>query len=413
MKTFLALLKEKSRQFILPIYFFRRFGLGQNQMKILKTFLLAGLFEETSDQVSLEAAVSWLISAHGACKGRGISAKFSVRRGWDVAYPETSGYILVTLHIYGELYNKSDILDRAVQIGNWEIDIQTDAGGVLSTPLSEKTRIFNTGQVILGWCHLYEKTGKEKYLAAAVKAAEYIGTKQEKDGSWVQDTFCGPRTYHARVDWALLKVAHLSGQKALVESAVDNLNWVVSNQNKNGWFNNCGFGKDLPNMHVISYTLRGLFECDRLNKIFKLEEISELNLTSRLLKATDELCVIAEHQPLFGISGMLPTSYDKNWRSFDRHACLTGNAQFACLLYRVHQVIPAKGYKRVADTIMEALKRTQIKFCEFPEINGAIAGSYPFHSGYLNRTFPNWATKFFIDGLIMKNQPQTDFNIPA
>jgi len=283
----------------------------------------------------------------------------------------------------------------------------------LSTPQSEKTRIFNTGQVILGWCHLYEKTGKTKYLAAAVKAAEYLRAKQEKDGSWIQDTFCGPRTYHARVDWSLLRVAQLSGHKEFIETAVNNLKWVALNQNDNGWFNNCGFGEDLPNMHVISYTLRGLFECDRLNCTFEQEEISALNLTSRLLKTTDALCDIADRQPLFGIPGMLPTSYDKNWLSKDRHACLTGNAQFACLLYRLNQVIPSERYTRVADAMMEAIKRTQIKFCDFPEINGAIAGSYPFYSGYLNRAFPNWATKFFIDGLIMRNQRIEGLNIPA
>ncbi len=130
-------------------------------------------------------------------------------------------------------------------------------------------------------------------------------------------------------------------------------------------------------------------------------------------KATNELCDAAERQLLFGIPGMLPTSYDKNWQSNDRHACLTGNAQFACLLYRLNQVIPNERYTRVADRIMAAIKKTQIKFCDFPEINGAIAGSYPFYSGYLNRAFPNWATKFFIDGLIMKNQSKGDFNIPA
>jgi len=413
MKNFLGLLNEKNRQFMLPIYFMRRFGIGKSQMKILKTFLQAGFFEETSDQVSLEAAIRWLISAHRACKGRGISAKFSMSQGWDVAYPETSGYILVTLQTYGELFNKPDLFERAAEIGNWEIDIQTDTGGILSTPQSEKTRIFNTGQVILGWCHLYEKTGNTKYLAAAVKAAEYLRAKQEKDGSWIQDTFCGPRTYHARVDWSLLRVAQLSGQKEFIETAFNNLNWVILNQNNNGWFNNCGFGNELPNMHVISYTLRGLLECDRLNRMFKLEEISTLNLTSRVRKATNELCDTAERQLLFGIPGMLPTSYDKNWLSKDKHACLTGNAQFACLLYHLNQVVPNEGYTRVADTIMEAIKRTQIKFCEFPEINGAIAGSYPFYSGYLNRAFPNWATKFFIDGLIMKNQSNEDFSIPA
>ena len=37
---------------------------------------------------------------------------------------------------------------------------------------------------------------------------------------------------------------------------------------------------------------------------------------------------------------------------------------------------------------------------EDDDVRGAIAGSYPIWGRYAPLTFPNWATKFFIDALI-------------
>ncbi|MCC6954845.1 MAG: hypothetical protein IT290_12075, partial [Deltaproteobacteria bacterium] len=46
-----------------------------------------------------------------------------------------------------------------------------------------------------------------------------------------------------------------------------------------------------------------------------------------------------------------------------------------------------------------------------PNIVGAVAGSAPFDGGYCQSSYPNWATKFFIDSMLSElangNEAQT------
>ena len=138
-----------------------------------------------------------------------------------------------------------------------------------------------------------------------------------------------------------------------------------------------------------------------------------MNLLPRLTKAADRLCHVANHEPFLQIPGMLFASFDRYWKSPDNNACLTGNAQFACFLYRLYQETNKSEYLETANKIIDILKCTQVTQSKIREISGAIAGSFPIYSGYLNLAYPNWAAKFFADGLVMKNQRLNNFNIPA
>jgi prenyltransferase beta subunit len=388
---------------------FRSFGVGIEQSRLLATYLKADLKNERSDQSCLQAAVRWLSQAQDICENGGVSAAYTLGKGWNHAYPETSGYILATFLAYAELYGDPSYVERAIRIGNWETEIQTPSGGVLSNLVDPDTRVFNTGQVILGWCALYEKTEKTQYLLSATRAADYLCRLQEPDGSWVKDTYCGPRTYHARVDWALLRVARLTGKKAYAAAAEKNLRWVLAQQKENGWFSLCGFHDDPPNMHVTSYTLRGLLECHCTG----LPEILSLHLLPQIRRTADVLCSLAERSFPGLPRGMLPSSFDRQWNSSDSSSCLTGNAQFACFLYRMAQITGDKRYAGTASLVLAAVKTTQLFHSLFCEIDGAIAGSYPIHTGYMRCAYPNWATKFYADALMMKLFYDRGFSINA
>jgi hypothetical protein len=144
------------------IYFIKRFGFHRERRSLLMNYLFRRLHGPAADDISLRSAIRWLIAAQDHCAGKGVSTQFSVKRGWDLAYPETTGYIIPTIYIYGELYDEPGCIRRAIAIGNWEVDIQTPSGGVLSDLKSTATRIFNTAQVLLGWCFLYEKTRENR-----------------------------------------------------------------------------------------------------------------------------------------------------------------------------------------------------------------------------------------------------------
>lgn len=380
------------------MYFLKAFGVGTEQVKVLSRYLTGKLFHEHSDEVHLKATMEWLAKAQDVCGGKGVSTLFFLQTGWGVAYPETSGYILATYLAYADYSSDKSFVERAVQIGNWEIDIQAPNGGVFSSETLRQTRVFNTGQVILGWCALFERTGEEKYLRAAVRAGDYLLNEQEADGAWRKDTYCGARTYHARVDWALLRLAQTSGEQGYAAVAVRNLRWVLEQQLENGWFDQCGFDSDLPIMHVIVYTLRGLLESSLINNA----AVNELEIMPAVIKAADALCCALQEQPVANIRGMVPTAFDKNWHSHDKDSCLTGNAQLAYFLYRLSHCTGNQTYREIADGVVSATKRTQIVASSMSQINGAIAGSYPMSHGYVANGYPNWAAKFFADALLMK-----------
>lgn len=390
--------------------FFVCFGFGMEQLNIVSKYLFNKLFSEHSDSKHLEAAMEWLAYAQDYnISDAGVSNMFSLKNGFGVSYPETSGYILSTFIIYAEYSKDKSYIKRAIDIGDWEIDIQTDNGGVLSSPEAKLTRVFNTGQVILGWCHLFEYTKDGKYLKAAKKSGDYLLNLQEENGSWIDDTYCGARTYHARVAWSLLRLYQLSKKIEYRGAAVRNLKWVLSQQTENGWFNNCGFDHSLPIMHVIVYTLRGLLECALTGD----KEINKLNIMPILINSANAICNALKNQLVNDIKGMVPSAFDENWIGSKRDSNLTGNAQFVCFLYLLSYFVDDnKRYIKTANEIMSATKRTQLLDTSLKQANGAIAGSYPFYSSYVNG-YPNWATKFFADALLMKINYNKKLQIPA
>ena len=396
-------------------YFNKNFRavLGNNlsAFKTARFYLSNKLFNESADEVHLKAAIQWLARAQDQCNGNGVSAMYNLASGWDVAYPETSGYIIATFLEYSKIYNAPSFYERAIQIGDWEIEIQTNSGAILSNPTKSHVRVFNTGQVILGWCLLYEETKNKKYLEAACKAADFLCSTQENDGTWVNNTYCGARTYHARIDWALLRLYKLTEKKEYLEKAKNNIIWILKQQNQNAWFENCGFNNEMPIMHVIVYTLRGLLECNDLN----IPEINSLEIMSKLIKTTDKINEFINDKPIRNVKGLIPTSFQNNWITSDTHSCLTGDAQYAIYLYRLTQITKNNSYASYGDIIVSALKKTQLISSKNNEQNiaGAISGSYPIYVGYCPNSFPNWATKFFADALLMKNNYKNNLQIKA
>lgn len=407
MNMILQKLKSTYRRLQTAKYMFNATSLGN--AKLAAHAMTGRLFQEHADDKHLDAAMRWLCLSQDVCGGKGSANVYYLKTGWGVAYPETSGYIIATYLAYAGASGDTSYIQRAVQIGDWEIDIQSPSGGVLSSTIVSYTRVFNTGQVILGWCALYERTGDSRYLDAALRAGEYLLKQQESDGAWRRDTYCGARTYHARIDWALLRLASSSGEQRFADAAIKNLKWVLLQQRENGWFDNCGFNNDLPIMHVIVYTLRGLLESHLMNA----PSVSELNILPRVIQAADALSIALQNHPVRGVIGLVPSSFDENWQSRDNHSCLTGNAQLACFLFRLSHTTGNDSYRTIAEMVIRATKRTQIIETSFLPIRGAIAGTYPLYHGYVANGYPNWASKFFADALMMKMHFDRGLNVIA
>jgi hypothetical protein len=48
------------------------------------------------------------------------------------------------------------------------------------------------------------------------------------------------------------------------------------------------------------------------------------------------------------------------------------------------------------------LKSLQVVDTADPALDGAIPGSFPLFGEYMRAGYPNWATKYFIDALLLR-----------
>jgi hypothetical protein len=281
-------------------------------------------------------------------------------------------------------------------MGDWEVEVQCADGGVMEGLLTNEPKpstVFNTGMVIHGWLDLRESLPREEHLSAAVRAGNFLREHQDRDGAWRGEVEYSriPHTYCSRVSWALLRLAEATGEDSYRKAARRQLDWVLEMQQSNGWFASCNFkpGRD-PNTHGIAYTLRGLLESAVL-----LDHEPYLAAVRRSSQA-----LIGRLETL---GARLPATFDARWKPTARHECLTGTAQLGGVWLRLHEVT---GEVRFRDIGLWAVERAAAhqKRSSWTTIDGALPGSYPVYGRYAPLQFPNWATKFLVDSLLLRER---------
>ena len=184
---------------------------------------------------------------------------------------------------------------------------------------------------------------------------------------------------------------HLAWQLAFssLDAGRRNLNWAITKQTRNGWFQHAAFGPgEDPFLHTIAYTTQGLLEAG-----LRLDE-------SRYVAAAERACraVLAHVDD----EGLIPGTFDSSWKPTARYSCLTGNAQMAAQWFRLSGVTGDRAYLDGARRATRALKRLQDCLTKNSNIRGAIKGSHPIWGRYIFGMYPNWAVKFFMDALLME-----------
>lgn len=352
----------------------------------------------------LESAMEWLSLSQDITGTGGSAASFGFESGWASPYPETSGYIISTFLRYSSIANDPDYIDRAIRMGDWEIEIQLPSGAVRGgSGINDYPIVFNTGMVILGWADLYKATKDKRYLNAAVRASDWLCSISESDGKWTRHTYNGiPHAYHSRVAWALLVMSDLTSSDLYRETALKNIRWVLSLASDNGWIDFMGFSQDeMPLTHTIAYTLRGLLESseylegDLKHKVRKLV----ISNSERIFLKYEKRKRHPNANPEY-----LPGRFNAKWQPAARFSCLTGNAQFAIIWLKVYCMTSDARFLNASLKILDQLKEVQDLSSSNRGIRGGIPGSFPIWGEYMPWSYPNWATKFFADALILQEE---------
>ena len=372
---------------------------------------LRGLRPVSGLDTHLLAALDWICAAQDASQDDGVPHSYDLKqRRWLPSYPETTGYIIPTLLDAAGLLQRPDLAERALRMARWEASIQFPDGGIQAgmigaNPLAPT--IFNTGQVLFGFVRAFKETDDPALGEAARKAADWLVAAQDPDGCWRR--FKSPftttevATYNTRSAFALARAWEVLGDRSHLEAAVRNAEWAVAQARPNRWLPGNSLDRhddDRALTHTLAYSIRGIFEIGLC--------AGREDLVAFARGMAESLAVLQRPD------GALPCYVSPDWQPLAPWSCVTGNAQMALNWQRIaHACGDGEGLVEQAKAANRFNKGVQDLQAADPGIRGGIPGSFPFDGGYMTWRFPNWATKFFVDALLLERYGKAAGNAGA
>lgn len=369
--------------------------------QLLKDKLGASVHPVQDIETHLKAAADWLLVAQKATPDDGVAHSYDLRAGsWNASYPETTGYAIPTLYDYAHFYAAPQYAEAARRMALWESEIQMNDGGVRAGTMSAEIvapTIFNTGQVLFGWAKAFLETRDERFRTSLVRGADWLVAAMDDDGAWRR--FASPFTtsklnsYNTRSAFGLVRAFEALGEERWLQAAVKNADWTVGRAHANGWLpDNCLL--KLPDQsaltHTIAYSIRGILEVGAAAGRQDLVE-----------RALDMARLVAKRQRA---DGALPARYTPDWNTRVDWTCVTGNSQMAINWLRLAQLTGDLSLKEHARRANRFNMSIQDLATSDARVRGALKGSHPINGEYMTYKYPNWATKFFMDGLMLEQQ---------
>ena len=342
-----------------------------------------------SRDAHLRSAVEWLKRAAAATADKGVSYGYSVRGGWRPSYRETSGYIAVTFYDLAERFDDAESARLAWSISDWLCEVQEPDGSIANPQYrAGEGIVFDTGQVLLGYVRAYRETGEARFRDAGARACAWLADRVDDDGAWRKNTHLGnPHTYNTRVAWAMLEQNDAAPDPAIEAAARKNLDWALT-QESSGYFESCAFEPGVaPFTHTIAYAIRGFQEAGRL--------LNDETYTTTAVRAADAVLSHVRDD------GWIPGQIDERGQAGARYCCLTGNCQLAIIWLKLYKSTGDARYLDAAKRSLGYVMEHQDLATPNPALRGAIKGSQPVWGRYAPLSYPNWATKFFIDAMLL------------
>jgi len=339
--------------------------------------------------------IEWLRRAFVAGGGDAAAASYSLVLGWGGPYPEITGYCIPTLLDAGRALGDPSLAALAERAGHWLARTRLPSGAICRkqwTPSNAAPSVFNTGQVIDGWCALAGASTDPVWATLARESGLWLLGEQRADGAWDRSAYNGiPHTYYTRVAAPLASLAVMTGDSRFADSARRQLDWTLRQQDPDGWFRLAGFtADDVPTTHTIGYVIEGLVAAAGLLDAPEYTAAAE-RAARPMLEA-------------FTRRGFLAGRFDRGWREATDCRCVTGDAQVGAVWARLARLTGDDAYHDGAVRIAEQVRLTIDVRDDLPELSGAIPGSMPRWGDYDPYAYPTHAAKFALD-LIALVQP--------
>jgi hypothetical protein len=353
----------------------------------------SGIHENLDVETHLREAAAWISRAQDTGPDRGVAYGTHFGGSFLPSYPETTGYIIPTFLRLAQVWKDPSFRQRAVEMGEWEIDIQMPSGAVMGGMANDipTPAVFNTGQVLLGWAALARETGDSRFLDAGRRGAAWLAGIQESDGSWRagNSRFADARAtvYNVHAAWGLYALASAAGDRELQRAALRNAEYARSRQTPNGWFPDCCLSDPArPLLHTVAYAMQGLLEIGLL--------AGDAGLVGAARRTADSLMEVMTPD------GFLPGRVRPDFTAAVGWSCLTGSAQTSIVLSKLAAHTGEARYRDGARRVNRYLMARHDISASDPAIRGGLAGSWPVGGDYGRLMVLNWAAKFLIDALL-------------
>ena len=348
-------------------------------------------------QKNLKNAAMFLYKSMGKLKGSSAyySRFYHPINGWSNPYPETTGYIIPTFINLSKIDGYEFLEESIVDLSNWLLSIQNIDGsfnGGLYPNSKENKSIFNTAQIIIGLVAASQYLKEDKFLDAANNAAIWLSNNQEEDGTWKKHQYqkeFSP-SYYTRVAWPMLEVSTLTNDENIKDSAIKSLDNILSKVKNNHFIKDSGFKKnDYAFLHTICYTIRGFLESSLILNKKDYWDVA-YNLAYYFLRR-------------YEIDRRLGGAYHEDLTSINWYRCLTGESQLSIIWLKIFTKTDDIRFVNTSSKLLDDICKTQPMNNSLLLKQGGLKGSQPYFGRYIPFRQPNWATKFFIDAILLEN----------
>lgn len=356
-----------------------RLARGVRGIMIRDCLGLSGRHKVQGDHLS--ASIAWLKRSQEP--GGGLRGWYDLFGGWSPPYPEITGYAVPT-------FLRAGCIDEARRCLDWLLTVQMDDGsfpGGVWTGRPQRKAVFNTGQILQGLDYGYRHFREQKYLDAAIRAADWLCHMQDDDGAWRKHAYNDTaHSYYTRVSWPLAEFGRQVGENRHVDAAARHRDWAKTQWRDDGWIEAMEMHPGRPAvLHPIAYTLEGMWN---------LGLIAGEKPCLQVVERSAE--VLRQHAMTDGLAG----EYTEGFRQAGDYLCLTGCAQMCIVWLAIYRHRRDTRFLDVAVRVLDRMRGLQDLTNPAPEIHGGIRGSYPLTGAYMQNCIVNWGAKFFVDALL-------------